>query len=69
MANDRVSPEELRAMLQEVSELIERGGNMQSLTIKAMVDDSEIEHTFSLRTEEERLAALVAIKTLLGQVH
>jgi hypothetical protein len=34
-----------------------------------MTDQGEQEHTFSLETEEEQLAALVTIRKLLGQVH
>jgi len=68
MARDSVSPEEVNAMLAELAERIERGG-LKSVTIKAMTTEGEVEHTFPLETEEERLAALLTIRKLLGQVH
>lgn len=63
-----VTEAEVRQMMEEVAERIERGG-LQEVTIKVMVNEGELEHTFSLRTEEERTAALLAIRTVLGQVH
>jgi hypothetical protein len=60
--------DEVRAMLQDLAERIERGG-LKSVTFKFMTDQGEQEHTFSLKTEEEQLAALVTIRKLLGQVH
>jgi hypothetical protein len=64
-----VTEEEVRQMMVELAERIERGG-LESVTIKAMTSDGEdLEHTFSLKTEDERLAALLAIRKVLGQVH
>jgi hypothetical protein len=68
VAQERVSVDEVRAMLQDLAERIERGG-LKSVTFKIMTDQGEQEHTFSLKTEEEQLAALVTIRKLLGQVH
>lgn len=68
MARDKVSDEDMRAMLAELADRIERGG-LKSVTIKAMTDAGELEQTFALETEEEQLAALLTIRKLLGQVH
>jgi hypothetical protein len=68
MAKEKVHTHDVRAMLQDMAERIERGG-LKSVTFKIMTDQGEQEHTFSLKTKEEQLAALVTIRKLLGQVH
>lgn len=68
MAHGKVSPEEVMDMLREVAETIERGG-VAEVTLKFDMVDGEKELKFSLRTEEERQQALLAIRTILGQIH
>lgn len=68
MPHGKVSPEEVMDMLREVAETIERGG-VEEVTLKFDLVDGEKELKFSLRTEEERHEALLAIRTILGQIH
>lgn len=63
-----VTPEELLAVFADVAAQIERG-EAKSVTFKAMTSEGEIEHTISLETEEERDAALLAFRKILGQLH
>lgn len=67
---DRVTADELLEMFREIARRIE-GGQRGTVTLKYLLagDDTEHEHTFSLETEEDRNAALLAIRTVLGQVH
>jgi hypothetical protein len=62
--HDDVDPEELRRELEQTARQIERG-ELKSVTFT----DGAIERTFPLGTEEERDAALLTIRTILGQVH
>lgn len=63
-----VTEAEVRQMMKELAERIERGG-LEEVTIKVMTSEGELEHTFSLRTKEDRSAALLAVRSVLGQVH
>jgi hypothetical protein len=70
MAHEKISPEEVRAMLSDLAERIEREGEtMESVTLTIATDEGEKKHKFRLKTQEERDGALLAIRTLLGQVH
>jgi hypothetical protein len=68
--SDRVTPEELRRALNDLADRIERG-DTKSATLRWILkgEDEEQEFTFPLETEEERTSALLAIRTILGQVH
>lgn len=68
MARNKVAPEEMHAMLQDMADRIERGG-VRSVSFRLMTDAGEQEYSFSTETEEEQLAALLTIRKLLGQVH
>lgn len=61
---DDIDPEELRRDLEETALQIQRG-ELTSVTFA----HGAIERTLPLRTEEERDAALLTIRTILGQVH
>ncbi|HET8748396.1 MAG TPA: hypothetical protein VFM98_22560 [Ramlibacter sp.] len=63
-SHDDVDPEELRRDLEETALQIQRG-ELKSVTFT----DGAVERTFPLGTEEERDAALLTIRTILGQVH
>ena len=63
-SDDDIDPEELRRYLEETALQIQRG-ELKSVTFT----DGAIERTFPLVTEEERDAALLTIRTILGQVH
>jgi hypothetical protein len=62
--DDDIDGEELRRDLEATALQIERG-ELKSVTFT----DGAIERTFPLDTEEERDAALLTIRTILGQVH
>ena len=62
--NDGIDPDELRRDLEETALQIQRG-ELKSVTFT----DGAVERTFPLGTEEERDAALLTIRTILGQVH
>ena len=62
--DDDIDPEELRRDLEETALQIQRG-ELKSVTFT----DGATERTFPLGTEEERDAALLTIRTVLGQVH
>lgn len=67
MTQDRdedIDPEELRRDLEATALQIECG-ELKSVTFT----DGAIERTLPLGTEEERDAALLTIRTMLGQVH
>jgi hypothetical protein len=69
MPVERMEPEDVFDMLQDMAERIERGG-LKSATIRAMTREGEmLEHTFPLETEEDQNTALLFIRKLLGQVH
>lgn len=68
MGRGAVTEAEILASLQELAERIERGG-LKAVTIRAKTDEGEIEHTFPLETQEQRDAALLFVKQVLGQVH
>jgi hypothetical protein len=63
-----MTEQEMRQVLTEVVERIGAGG-LKSLTVKALTTRGELEYTFALETEEQQLAAVVALKKILGQVH
>jgi hypothetical protein len=55
-------------VLQDLANRIQRDG-VRSATLKFMTNDGEQEYHLELRTEEERDAALLALRKILGQVH
>jgi hypothetical protein len=63
-SHEDIDPEELRRELEETALQIQRG-ELTSVTFT----HGDIERTLPLRTEEERDAALLTIRTILGQVH
>ena len=63
-SDDDIDREELRRDLEDTALQIERG-ELKSVTFT----DGAIERTVPLGTEEERDAALLTIRTILGQVH
>lgn len=63
-----VSPEEVRQMLEQLAQRLEQG-DMDSVTIKVMTDEGEVEHTISAKTEEERAEAIASIRQVLGTLH
>lgn len=68
MARGKVSEQEMLDLYAQVLERIE-SGKVTEVTIKAQTADGEIEHTISVATEEEREAAIVALRTVLGRLH
>ena len=62
--DDVIDPEELRRHLEDTAMQIERG-ELKSVSFT----DGTIERTFPLDTQEERDAALLTIRRILGQVH
>lgn len=64
-----VTSDEILEMLRDLADRIERGGDMKSVTLRFVMDGKEHEHNFSLKTEEERDTALLALRTMLGQLH
>lgn len=62
--HDDIDAEELRRDLEETALQIQRG-ELKSVTFT----DGAVDRTFPLGTEEERDAALLTIRTILGQVH
>lgn len=69
MAAGSVTPDEIRQMLRDVAQRLEQGADIKSVTLRFLVDDEEHEHVINVETEEERTAALLAIRTVLGELH